>query len=373
MKTKVLFWVGYQSPYFNKTTWENKGIGGSEYCVLKLADYLVANEYDVTISGDVLTQNINGVKYITKDDLIHKRGPIGLTNPHDVAVYTHYDVVIATNYIHYFKHLEDASITFDKNYFWMHNDYFYKWHCGNTMSDKDVSGYMKQIDKIIGVSKLHEDILKDKFKALYYDNTTVHTYISHIENAIDNHDYVDRDVVDKIPGRIIWSSSPDRGLDMILENWDDWKAKRPELTLTICSPPYSKDWGNRDYSKLEGVEWIGALNPSKLKDEIDKAEYWVYVSDYVETYCISALEMMKGKVKILTNGSGNIINLVGNGDRGEICDINPDTIIDTLVRDTTDTEFKRTWEDKTNVAYEWVMEQNWYERVIDWVKLIDNK
>ena len=167
MKTKILFWVGYHLPHWDKGTWENKGIGGSEYCVLKLADHLDTLGYDVTITGDIKTGNWYGVKYISKDDLFHKRGPIGLTNPHNINSYPHYDVVIATNYIHYLKHLKAAGIEFDKNYFWMHNDYFYRWHCGNTMSDKEINHSVKQIDKIIGVSKLHEDILKDKFKALY--------------------------------------------------------------------------------------------------------------------------------------------------------------------------------------------------------------
>ena len=370
MKTKILFWVGYHTPHWNKKTWENKGIGGSEYCVIKLADYLDTLGYDITITGDVKTGNWHGVKYISKDDLIHKRGPIGLTNPHDVNVYPHYDVVIATNYIHYLKHLREANIDFDKNYFWMHNEYFYKWHSGDEMSDKEIESDVRQINKIIGVSKLHEDILKDKFKALYYDNTNIHTYISHIDNAIDPNDYKNRHVIDKIPGRIIWSSSPDRGLTLILDNWSDWKAKRPDLTLTICSPPYSEGWGDRDYSKLEGVEWLGALNPKNLKDEIDKAEYWVYSSDYIETYCISALEMMMGKVKILTNGSGNIMKLIGNGDRAEICDMNPDTIIDTLIKDTTDKTFSDTWKTKTTKAYTWARKQNWETRVNEWVKLI---
>ena len=43
---KILFWVGYQNPYWTKQTYLDKGIGGSEYCVLKLADYLDLKGHD---------------------------------------------------------------------------------------------------------------------------------------------------------------------------------------------------------------------------------------------------------------------------------------------------------------------------------------
>ena len=57
---KILFWIGYATPNWDKGTWMNEGMGGSEYCVIKLADYLDLNGCDVTISGDVKTGNWHG-------------------------------------------------------------------------------------------------------------------------------------------------------------------------------------------------------------------------------------------------------------------------------------------------------------------------
>ena len=37
---KIMFWVGYANPIWDKGDWMNSGMGGSEYCVIKLADYL---------------------------------------------------------------------------------------------------------------------------------------------------------------------------------------------------------------------------------------------------------------------------------------------------------------------------------------------
>ena len=43
---KVLFWVGYANPTWDKGDWINNGMGGSEYCVIKLADYLDLNGFN---------------------------------------------------------------------------------------------------------------------------------------------------------------------------------------------------------------------------------------------------------------------------------------------------------------------------------------
>ena len=52
---KIMFWVGYANPAWDKGDWMSRGMGGSEYCVIKLADYLDNEGWDVTISGDVKT------------------------------------------------------------------------------------------------------------------------------------------------------------------------------------------------------------------------------------------------------------------------------------------------------------------------------
>jgi len=367
---KILIWSGYHNPRWDKKDWINKGIGGTEYCVIKLADYLDLKGHDVTVTGDVNEGNFWGVKYIHYGNFHRYQGPIGTTNPHSLQVYPHYDVVISTNYIHFTKHLEDYNIKFDKAYFWMHNEYFYKWYRGNEL--KNWSSYLQdnRLKGIVGVSKFHEEYLTEHKTELFNYSDEQHPPILSIDNAIDLNDYNNVPPQDKIKGRIIWSSSPDRGLDLILSNWNKWKELRPDLSLVICSPPYSSKWFNHDVSQLKDVMWLGALNPSDLKIEQLRAEYWVYASDYLETYCITALEMMMAGVKILTNGAGNIKHLINKGSRGELIEINPDTIIETLLKDVEDEEFHRNWIWKTNEAWSWARKQNWENRVNEWISLM---
>ena len=120
---KILIWCGYQKPYWNKDIWVKEGIGGSEYCVLKLAENLSKFGHNVTVSGDVIEGTFSGVNYIHYSNLMLNRGPLGIKGQNK-KVYDHYHVVIASNYINYFKHLDEVGITFDKSFFWIHNGYF---------------------------------------------------------------------------------------------------------------------------------------------------------------------------------------------------------------------------------------------------------
>ena len=376
----VLLWVGYHAQKWDARNWVENGIGGSEYSMLKLAYKLQNKGYDVTVAGDVQVGWLWGVKWVNEDALKNNRGPRGLNEAHDVRVKDHYDIVVGNNYISFIKHLEAVDISFDKAYFWMHNEDYYKWYKGEELNE--YKSYFKhpKLKAIIGVSKFHANILKENASKLFdYTPQEANTYIRSIDNAIDLDDYkewknvpIEIDTDNKVKGRVIWSSSPDRGLEMILRNWKDWKAKRPDLSLVVCSPPYSVGWLDKKMLKgLKDVEWKANLCPLDLKREIAKAEYWIYCSDYVETYCISALEMMMGKVKIMTTGTGNIMNLIGSGDRGELCTMDPDTVINDLLNDINKPIYNTRQTNKVNKALRWAKNENWDNRVNEWIKMIN--
>jgi len=376
----VLLWVGYHAQKWDARNWVEQGMGGSEYSMLKLAYKLQSKGYDVTVAGDVKLGWLWGVKWVNEDALKNNRGPRGLNEAHDVRVKDHYDIVIGNNYISFIKHLEAVNISFDKAYFWMHNEDYYKWYKGEELNE--YKSYFKhpKLKAIIGVSKFHANILKENASKLFdYTPQEANTYIRSIDNAIDLDDYtewksepIEIDTDNKVKGRVIWSSSPDRGLEMILRNWSDWKAKRPDLSLVVCSPPYSVNWLDKKTLKgLKDVEWKANLCPLDLKREIAKAEYWIYCSDYVETYCISALEMMMGKVKIMTTGTGNIMSLIGSGDRGEICTMDPDSVINDLLNDINKPLYNTRQTNKVKKALRWAKNENWDNRVNEWIKMID--
>lgn len=363
---KILLWSGYQNPYWNKSTWDNKGIGGSEYCVLKLAEYFAKEGHNVIVSGDVVDGKFNDVQYLHYSKFLEWRGPVGHTNPNALKMFSHFNVVISTNYIHYMRHLKDSHITFDRSYFWMHNEDYYKWYKGDSLTNIDECFQSPKLNKILGVSKFHEKLLVDNSESLFnYGISDALDKIYHVENAIDVNDYTNP-LDNKIKGRIIWSSAPNRGLDFIVQNWEKWKEQRPDLSLVVCLPPYTTDWDKADVSNLEDVEYKGALNPTQLREEQSKAEYWIYVSNYIETYCITALEMMLQKVKIITNGPGNIKNLIEKGGRGILIDdIDPDIVIEQLLNKYDNKMIEN--------SYKYALEQSWENRTMEWLNLIEDE
>jgi len=354
MSKNILLWSGYGDPW-GVDYWKNNGIGGSEYSLLKLAYYLKDKGHNITVGGDVEPNNQDGICWGTIDK-------------------KHYDIVIAINYIHFYQHLLDNNINFDEAYFWMHNEDYHIGYNGEELSNYKWVFKQPKFKKVIGVSKTHADKLKENALELFnYTPQEAETYIDYIDNAIDLEDYKEIKDIDKIPGRIIWTSSADRGLDNIIENWSTWKLRRPDLSLVICSPPYAEDWfDKKSIEKLEDVEWLGPLDPLSLKTEIAKAEYWIYLSDYFETYCISALEMMMGKVKIITTAPGNILNLIDEG-RGELLKTPYEyRRFDVEIINVIEKDIKTNYLDANVLkAYEWAKTQNWENRVNEWCKMLD--
>ena len=145
---KVLFTVGYQNKPFSYTEWKKNGTGGSEYCVINLADKFSRNGHEVYVTGQVKQEIYNNVKYIDYRNLQSNQ---------------HFDVVIASNYIHYFKHLEERNITFDKSYFWIHNLEFYPFYNGDTLPN-DGLDYLShpKLTNIIAVSEWQKGKLVKK-------------------------------------------------------------------------------------------------------------------------------------------------------------------------------------------------------------------
>ena len=349
----VIISAGYQGQnnHFSQRTWLEYGMGGTEFCIIKLSEALQRLGHEVTVTVYTLNEVCNGVKYIHYDQLAQ----------------ADYDIAIGANYLSFVKELQDKNITATKKIFWMHNDEYYNWYRGETMDNW--KQYFNDIDCVVGVSQFHANILREKAVELFgYVNHDINTYIQGIDNALDNTDWLDYKH-DKIKGKIIWSSSPDRGLKLLLDNWDKIKAVMPNATLDVCSPPYAETWTERDYSNLDGVTWVGSLNHYDLRKQIGKAEYWIYSSEYLETYCITALEMLRGKVKIITNGTGNIQNIVGDY-CVETSTVND--ILSTLHLDQTDKAFAYKWQSRLQLGQQYAQRQDWDLRVHEWIGLFKN-
>ena len=172
---KIIISAGYQGEnnHFSQRTWLEYGMGGTEFCIIKLSEALTRLGHEVVVTGFTLNETCNGVKYIHYDNLAK----------------ANYDVAIGANYLSFVKELKDRKIKATKWIFWMHNDEYYDWYRGKTMDNH--KQYFDYIDCVVGVSQFHANILKEKAVELFgYVNHDLNTYIRGIDNAIDENDWV---------------------------------------------------------------------------------------------------------------------------------------------------------------------------------------
>ncbi len=116
----------------------------------------------------------------------------------------------------------------------------------------------------------------------------------------------DRDPISRVPHRLIWASSPDRGLKELLWIFERAKEQVPQLELKIfygmdnidkiCGGdrkklPWKHSWDVYERANaMEGVEWVGRIGQDRLRAEWLAAGIWCYPTWFQETSCISCME-----------------------------------------------------------------------------------
>ena len=113
----------------------------------------------------------------------------------------------------------------------------------------------------------------------------------------------DESVLDAKPGppTLIYTSTPFRGLDVLLDAFPLIRSRLPEARLLVHSSlgvyqVAEADDGYREiYDRcrtLAGVEYRGAVSQPALAEALKGAHCFAYPSTFAETFCTSALEAM---------------------------------------------------------------------------------
>ncbi len=117
---------------------------------------------------------------------------------------------------------------------------------------------------------------------------------------------VDLDLIDEAsrgvqrdPNRLLYTSRPERGLDVLLTTWPELKRRRPELKLAVTyyeNPSADAQMAEylgtlkRTAEQLPDITLLGALSKRELYREIASSALVVYPATFPEVSCISALE-----------------------------------------------------------------------------------
>ncbi len=254
------------------------GIGGSEEAVINMAQELFK------LGHRVIVYNACGAA-----EGVYNNIPYVDTNCFDQ--FAEHDILIAWRNPQFFRHPMNAR----RKYVWMHDvpnlDFF----------DKDT---LENIDKIFVLSKFHRslftDIPDDKF------------YIT--RNGVDLSLFKQGGNVNRDPYKVVYASSPDRGLDKLLIMWPDIKKAVPEAHLHIYygwsvfdlfhRKPKELAWKKwiMSMTKQDGVTWHGRVGQPELAVEFQSAGVWAYPTYFEEISCITAMKaQVAGCIPVCTD------------------------------------------------------------------------
>lgn len=209
-----------------------------------------------------------------------------------------YDAIISINEPDIFRFTSKKPV---KILWQMLNDFPY---CGNGYEKEE--NWENLYDIALGVCSQHTEYLQKQVKQPEKWGT--------VPLGCTPEWYQDK----RVPGRMIWCSSADRGLHWLLSEWPEIKKAVPYASLKIFYhfnfnqidkvepnstdyPPKFVEMGNRiryiqqaiNKLKLLGVEYVGSISREQMKKEFNEASVFPFCCDTVvfsEGFSISALE-----------------------------------------------------------------------------------
>jgi glycosyltransferase involved in cell wall biosynthesis len=175
--------------------------------------------------------------------------------------------------------------------------------------------FVEKLDAIVFVSNWQYHSFRSRF-SLPAEKCIV------IKNALEPVRYRDRTPSDVI--RLVYSSTPWRGLEVLLNAFELLERKDCELHVYSSTAIYGKSFyelNDKDWSHLyekakamDNVFYRGYVPNDILKNELFDADILTYPSTWTETFCLSAVEAGVAGLRILTTNLGALPEVVG--DRG---------------------------------------------------------
>lgn len=281
-----------------------EGLGGSETALIRLAEEMAATGLSVSVYGNIDSPGYyNGVRY--REWEYFQPG-------------VKQDAVVAWR----FPEAADMRINTQNLVLWVHDV-----DCGDRLTGD------RWFNRIVVLSEWHEQYFLQRYPFVGSSLVKV------IGNGVDEGRFekarerlleqTDEAVSPRYPTRVIYTSSPDRGLDTILEHiWPKIVAAVPDAELHVYYGWNNFDRliasGRQDLREFKqkiaslaletkGVVFHGRVNQEQLSEEMLKATVWLYPTRFTETYCITAVEMQQAGVVPVTTDLGALAETVKSG------------------------------------------------------------
>lgn len=158
-------------------------------------------------------------------------------------------------------------------------------------------------EKYMVLSEFHKNFVKN---ALMVPDEKI--YVT--RNGITPEKFSKVDKTLKNPNKIIYVSSPDRGLDRAIDVVELARIENPDLELHVFYglsnlEKMGKTSEVEHFKKIMDKPWIkyhGNVEQKELMEAYKDASIWLYPTNFAETFCISAIEtLLSGVFPIVRN------------------------------------------------------------------------
>jgi glycosyltransferase involved in cell wall biosynthesis len=268
---KIVFFVGPSWHPWNPKTIAETGCGGSEIACATMAQLLAERGHHVSIYNDCGTEGTYGlVEYFFHSRFRNLSGDLLVASRTPGAV--------------------DANFNnrFTKSVLWHHDCHIY---------DSLTPERSAKFDLHFALSNWHRDFL-----CRYYP------FIKNVQltsNAINTALYREQNI-ERNPNKLIYSSSPNRGLQYAVQIFQQCRQQIPSLELHVYygfdnwQETLKKKPNEQEYMEMKliqgmcqtpGVKLHGRASPMELAQAQLSSSVWLYPTKWHETSCITAMEV----------------------------------------------------------------------------------
>lgn len=347
------------------------GIGGSEEAVIYLAQEFTKRGWKVTVYGNPGDKagDFDGVTYLPW---------------YDVNIKDEFNVLILWRFVGFIDFDPKAKFKM----LWLHD----------VPNNPDFTKErVDKIDKIAVLSEYHKSLLRvfnnGRPERMPENKVFVTTNgIPPIPTAIVDDDKKVEEGKIMVPikresKKLIYSSSPDRGLIYLLSMWGDIRKEVPDAELHIFygfkvydalsrGNPSREAWKNQlvEMMKQPGITYHGRVGHDDLHRFMATTSIWAYPTDFTEISCITAMKAQRlGAIPVCTT-LGALNETVKNGIKVDVDITEPDgqkeyyNALVALLKDTDKqvglrngmVKWAERYFDWSNVAEDWIQLFNVY-------------
>lgn len=268
---------------FHGNSLTETAMGGSETALISLTQALRDRGHDVSVYCNCPRPgDYSGIRYHRQEDLV----------PHNL--HGSLDVLVASRWPDYLTSPVPAGL----RVLWCHD------MCPTGDAVKGWVSKLFQTDAVFVLSDFH---------AANYDKNApeISKILWKTNNAIDL-DFIADCRRPKVPGKLIYTSRPERGLLFLLTKvMPELIKKRPDLKLYVStyslqgmqvSDELKNLYAQCDYlcKTLPFVVHLGSLRKDQLYNHISSSELLLYPTDFPEISCITAMEAMACHTPMIT-------------------------------------------------------------------------